>query len=72
MTDVMESHCMELKLILRSEQLVSQDSHHVNKGPALVSILSRSSPVHIPKSYCSKMIFNIILPYTPWSSLWFI
>jgi hypothetical protein len=55
----------ELKLkYVESEQLLSQDSHRVNKGLALVSILSQINPVHIPQSYFSKMIFNTILPYT--------
>jgi hypothetical protein len=46
---------MEVKPILRSEQLLSQDSHNVNKGLGLVSILSQIHPVHIPQSYFSKI-----------------
>jgi hypothetical protein len=40
----------------------------VHKRPPLVPVLSHINPIHIIRSYLSKINFNIVHPPTSWSS----
>jgi len=43
---------------------------HVHKCPPSVPILGQIYPFHASQSHCLKINFNIILPFTPYSSRW--
>jgi hypothetical protein len=44
--------------------------YYVQNSPKLLPIMNQNDPVHIFLSFC-KIVFNIILPSTPRSSIWF-
>ena len=46
--------------------------HRVHDSPSLVTILSQENPVHSHSSCFFKIYFNVIAPFTPRSSMWFL
>jgi hypothetical protein len=44
--------------------------YRARKSPPLVPVLSQRDATHILRVYSFKIHFNIVLPFTPWSSKW--